>query len=381
MSYPHKQTGIVIVLLVIILSMLSIAVTGALPHLSAAYDHSAADPQTILTRSSDLLEARQALLSYTTLYPYLYGPGGAGPGHFPCPDIDGRQIRGETIWAQNLGPNPPCGSLLKSTGRLPNHISFSSHRYLVHSRLESDIDYQLSDKFVNNPVNRRVNPTTIQTGSSRIEPPIRLSTSMQSPGSSTLNSVATNISSAVVLASAKLSVASWTTQRLLAVYGLVCVERLFLYGLNVNRDEQPSAMTPPDHGDDIENEQCQRRVALLRQCAKAVNEESQRVVKLPAKIVLNLFSDLDLDDLQNTSDNELDCGWQDVPITNSTISIEGIPARRHWFYRNAWADWIQFHVSTKCIETDPVSCELTYLKPGELLSDSSDVLLSWGPKP
>jgi len=236
----NKQSGMVIVLLVVMLSLLSMVATGALHYVREGYSTAATDPRHILQQSTDLRNARQALLSYTALYPYLYGPGGAGPGHFPCPDLDGRHIRGDIVWALNLGPNPPCGSIQKSSGRLPNHISFSSHRYLVHARLESDIDYQLSDEFVNNPINRLINPAMIQSHASKSEAPVRLRTSIQALGASALSFAGTTLSSTAVLGSAKLSVASWIIQRLNLLYGEVCVAEVFADELLAGQVDQHS---------------------------------------------------------------------------------------------------------------------------------------------
>lgn len=377
-----KQKGVVILLLVVMLPLLSVAVTGALPHVRAGHAASTSNPSHLLDQMLELREARQALISYSTLYPYLYGPGGAGPGHFPCPDTDGRQFMGDTIWAVNLGPNPPCGSQLKSIGRLPNHVSFSSHRYLIHSRLESDIDYQLSEGFVNNPINRIVNPTTIQTHSLKLDSPIRLHTSIQSPGDSSVGPVGTHISSAAMLASAKLSVGSWAVQRLVTLHGEKCIEQLFVNGINAVPDDRPLDGSLSDNKDDVANEQCQqlvrlKLVELVRKCGVQENSDSQRVLKLPAMVLLALLSDISLVESRDGSVDETMCDSQGDSIVNASNTMEAIPVRRHWFYRNGWADWIQFHLSNECMSVGSMACKLSHIKTASDKAESLDVLLSW----
>ena len=73
--------------------------------------------------NAELGQSRQALLSYSALYPYLYGPKGAGMGHLPCPDTDSLLLE-SMDWSINHGPNPPCGNNPMAVGHLPSHISF-----------------------------------------------------------------------------------------------------------------------------------------------------------------------------------------------------------------------------------------------------------------
>lgn len=93
-----------------------------------------------------LQSARQSLLVYTTLYPYLYGPRGAGPGHLPCPDIDGSE-----------SPDPPCGNASPATGQLPRHVNLAGHRYAFVADVSSTYRYIAASDLINNPVNRQVN--------------------------------------------------------------------------------------------------------------------------------------------------------------------------------------------------------------------------------
>lgn len=111
-----------------------------------------ADRQTITS-------AREALIAYSVNYMELYGARGAGPGHLPCPDTDAKA--GSTIdqWKKD-GPNPPCGQQPVATGWLPRHANVNHGRYRFHSDARQRLWYAVANEFVNNPVNRIVNPAS-----------------------------------------------------------------------------------------------------------------------------------------------------------------------------------------------------------------------------
>lgn len=112
-----------------------------------------------------LLDARRALLAHVSAYPESYGPNGAGPGHLPCPDTD-TPLDADTRPSTGAppasfrgdGPDPPCGSGALALGRLPRHVSLPSHRELFHRERTQRFVYAVSTRFVNNPLNRIVNP-------------------------------------------------------------------------------------------------------------------------------------------------------------------------------------------------------------------------------
>ena len=110
--------------------------------------------------NAELGQSRQALLSYSALYPYLYGPKGAGMGHLPCPDTDSLLLE-SMDWSINHGPNPPCGNGPVAVGHLPSHISFSEERYMIHAGTGRRVEYTVSSTVINNPTNRPVNPDLI----------------------------------------------------------------------------------------------------------------------------------------------------------------------------------------------------------------------------
>ena len=114
-------------------------------------------PARFMAGQQALLDARQALLSYTSSYPVLYGPRGAGPGHLPCPDTDSFALQGQPGGVSDDGPDPPCGSGRLARGHLPRHVSLPAARYLFHTEPAQRLAYAVSTAVINNPLNRPVN--------------------------------------------------------------------------------------------------------------------------------------------------------------------------------------------------------------------------------
>ena len=149
----HAQSGAV--MLLILLAMLT---GGGL--LMASRVSTSVPLEIQQDRSRTLGMARQALLSYAVGYIDLYGPRGAGPGHLPCPDTDPMDDAPDALSWLGDGPNPPCGHGQVALGRLPRHISLPGHRYGFHGQPRQELWYAVSTGFVNNPVNRVVNPAS-----------------------------------------------------------------------------------------------------------------------------------------------------------------------------------------------------------------------------
>lgn len=112
-----------------------------------------------------LHESKVALIAYSLSYADNYAPGGAGPGHFPCPDHDSPDDGNP----RNDGPDPPCATQEQTIGRLPRitytgggRESTNALKMLEFYPLESMLDrqpwYAVSSGFINNPGNRVVNP-------------------------------------------------------------------------------------------------------------------------------------------------------------------------------------------------------------------------------
>lgn len=103
-----------------------------------------------------VLVARTALISYATSYQDHYGSLSAGPGHLPCPDLDfGTQGNVQSLVSS--GPNPPCGSTALSIGYLPRHIQLADERFIFNTDHAAGLWYAVSEKYINNPVNRIIN--------------------------------------------------------------------------------------------------------------------------------------------------------------------------------------------------------------------------------
>jgi len=108
-------------------------------------------------RTVELEQAKQALISYAVNYVDHYGPQGAGIAHFPCPDTDKPDPNHDDPWVRD-GPNPPCGRQRIAHAWLPRHVNTASGRFHFHNRYRQQLWYAVSDQFINNPLNRVVNP-------------------------------------------------------------------------------------------------------------------------------------------------------------------------------------------------------------------------------
>ena len=121
-----------------------------------------------------LNRAKQALISYAVSYADNYLPGGAGPGHLPCPDHSPINDGNEG----NDGPDPPCSRKSLLLGRLPRFtwsqdLANSTDTGIVRqqnkkrivfyadrSLRDEQMWYAVSRSHINNPINRAVNPGT-----------------------------------------------------------------------------------------------------------------------------------------------------------------------------------------------------------------------------
>lgn len=157
MRRSRGQNGYASLLALLVLLTGSAACLSGFPPLShqpSAY--------TLQPAAIELQSARQALLSYSASYANLYGPAGAGIGHFPCPDTDNQSNNLAPSSGDNDGPDPPCGQTLQSAGRLPRHINLPGQRYAFHALPDQRLDYRVSRRVINNPVNRMVNPALLE---------------------------------------------------------------------------------------------------------------------------------------------------------------------------------------------------------------------------
>lgn len=317
-----EQKGSVLVFLMILLTGISalwVSSLGSVRLMSGGAD-------SIVSQDGVLLfDARQSLLSYSALYPFLYGPRGAGPGHLPCPDTDGNQ--NPAIVSVVLdGPNPPCGSNPVARGRLPRHILLSEQRYLFHNESVQRATYHVASAFINNPTNRIMNsgvPDRTDDGALKVA--ARLATSGSDVDTP---SGAVPVFQKTMMQGIKPAVAAWLIDKASGRTGEPCGEY------------QPCALIPRTDPECIHNE------------------------------VLSLIVDTAVSD-ERCLEDKLD-----------EMTIDGVPALRHWFVRNQWLDWIHVTVSAECMEHPVQPCALVY-KPtaerGQPDSDHRFIAVRWLP--
>lgn len=311
-----------------VLAMLAVmlGVGGGWMAVAGSIGQGAASTTLLNTRTRhDLVDARQALISYSVLYPFMYGPASAGPGHFPCPDTDGLTENGLTIATgvnqRRDGPNPPCSALNWSEGRLPRHVVLPGNRYLFHSHFRQHYQYTVAGDVVNNPLNRNVNLSDMLNKSSRLA---AVEISIPDSGASTDPARVVITENALADATAS-SVAAWVIQR-------------SEHSVSASAD---STALPPD----------------------ACDENSVERVLLDHPLV---HGDLCVED------------------SLAMNTIEGVPAVRHWFIRNKWHKVVQIQRGESCNNpaTAAVECSLVYpLAMRKAMRDSGAITLLWNRSP
>lgn len=298
-----------------------------------------------------LIEARQSLLSYAALYPWLYGPQGAGPGHLPCPDTD-NPAQGKVFDHRGIsntdGPNPPCGKHSVASGKLPRHVRLSDRRYAFHTEPEQRATYRVSGEFINNPVNRIVNPSIVDS-----QAKFNLAAVVELPvAAKDLPGARVVLTHQVLLRSTLPSVAAWLIDKSQTLSRSWCDE--------VVPDVEISFL---NNGNGFNALRCTRFVAMVERC--------------PHEQALLLA----MDNLPETDSCAAD--------VLASLSLDGVPAARHWFVRNQWSEWFEFEKGEECtinrIDADP--CLLQFVLPfgqlnrqarDDLLVDQPRVRMHWG---
>lgn len=182
----------------VLLAVAGVLLAGsAVASLYVPRDGAAPRPGRALDELTRLVAARDALLAYTTIYPELYGPGGAGPGHLPCPDTDDS--------FRLAGPNPPCGRAV--SGRLPAHVTVSSTRVgLDVAAGGAPIGYRVGAAVANNPARRPLVPEAGGAGSRFRDPDTVAELALTDDGGTTLS---IEVRASELLAAAERRVAAW----------------------------------------------------------------------------------------------------------------------------------------------------------------------------
>ena len=258
-----------------------------------------------------LMDARQSLLSYATLYPWLYGPSGAGPAHLPCPDTDGYRkqdaLPESGMTQRRDGSNPPCASVSSSAGQLPRHTVLPGSRYLFHVEPWQRFDYRVAGNVVNNPINRIVNlqllSSTEQSALAHIS--LRSSVDASVVGEVVIKGKALRDSTAA-------SVAAWVKARVAKSSGSQC-------------------SSPADAGVVPDSVEADASAAI---CGDQLPTSTDCDVD---RLLLYL-----LDKPVQSSGNG--CLADNLQLN----TMEGLVATRHWFVRNQWHNWVDISYGQGC---------------------------------
>ena len=278
-----------------------------------------------------MIQARQSLLSYTSLYPYMYGPSGAGPGHLPCPDTDSQSSVSSQRPFAGDSPNPPCGSSHSSSGHLPRHVSLPGNRYAFHSEPYQHFNYTVYAHVVNNPVNRAVNPSLVVTEQSKhaVAAIIELANHATTAAQEVRSTV--RITNAALLEVVKPAVAAWIED---------AVEQS---GVGLCRTLTISGFNSAQYVSSEQTQRCRRLGELQAICV----DDSDEIGHAKADAILLLL----VDQLPQVDT----C----VSADSRESTIERVAAGRHWFIRNQWPEWVQIESTPECI-AGLIECSLIY---------------------
>lgn len=306
----QQQEGYALLVLVVFLLSIGGGFLSYMPSLSVA---TPAGFQFSKKNQHAVIAARQSLLSYAALYPYLYGPTGSGPGHLPCPDTDTQDgsARSPVVGVRRDGPNPPCSNPFFSMGKLPRHTVLPGNRYLFHAEPYQRFDYVVSGSFINNPINRILNLSNLNQFGSQ---PVSMLSVVAADGTRTEARV--SISSHALAVSVAPAVSLWLTQRVNALVERYC--------------------GPPHSPEGVTASQ---PLAIQDETVNCRNLFDEPLESCPVDRLLVLLLDQPL-----VQEGE-SC------LTNglAEYTLEGVPANRHWFLRNQW------HLSVSVESTDDCS--------------------------
>lgn len=314
-----------------------------------------------------MINARQSLLSYASLYAYFYGPSGAGPGHLPCPDTDSRVPVAIRRPFAGDGPNPPCGSSSNSNGHLPRHVSLPGNRYAFHSEPHQRFEYSVYADVVNNPINRIVNPSLLATVQSRNAIAATIESDVISTTVDVDRRPEVRITHAALLQAVKPAVAAWF---------LDVVERSQLgscQSLGENESSRKSVRTQETHDvsdagqsySSMLTQRCRRLSELRAMCHSTLDENGHAHGKANAVLLLLIDQLPEVD--------------QCVTEHPGDSTMERVAINRHWFVRNRWHEWLQIDTSEDCL-SGVIECSLVYVPENSIHATQSQphkLVLQW----
>jgi len=343
---PHqlRQRGGALVL--IMLGLFPIVATGvwlALGSGSAEPGRHTPGPRSANT--GQLVKAKAALLAYAVSYADNYRPTGAGPGHFPCPDLDPVDD-GNLL---NDGPDPPCGRLSRQIGRLPRQtfthaspelgdlprqsrkkrLAFHAHR----STRDQQPWYVVSPGFANNPLTALVNPA--------------------SGGKLQVDGVGQVVAIILAPGNALPGQASRRPGDRVADY---------LEGENADGDLHFSRRYDQVHNDQLISITTDELLPLVeRRVLGFVRRwllEYQRLA-CPAQLSCFPYAATGITCTAGKYRGGL-------PLLRGSCQsalapqglLDGVAPSRHWFVRNRWPDFIQYELAPECAAPAPVQCSL-----------------------
>ena len=243
-----------------------------------------------------LSNVKSALVSYAANYIDLYGPRGAGLGHFPCPDTDNNVE--STSWRYD-GPNPPCGVGVVAVGKLPRHLTGLTGRYSFHQQSAQQLLYSVSTRYINNPSNRVVNLDATSDEQAFLNQDVLARIAYPRTANDTEHSI---LIKRVDIHSAMLQRASeWVISKLLA---------------------------KQDHTDFTHILDCQ------------LNAELELLYWLGSAPL--------------RGDN---CESLEHALRDSTTLLEGVPYSTHWFFRNQWYNYITVALPSQCATLTSKQCK------------------------
>lgn len=272
MNGRQAQSGYGVMLVLLVMMTGSAAVLAPLLPTHSGVSHSS-----LPTVDAEMQFVRQSLLAYATVYPFLYGPRGAGPGHFPCPDVSGAD-----------GPDPPCGRQTVAKGRLPRHVSLPGRRHAFQSDVSQRYSYIVDSDLINNPVNRVVNDEVLEN---RVEAqPILARVGTEVHPLQSGSRISLPLTARSMIPGIRNVVAAWTVQRVNRLVGQDCI------------------------------------VQPVRTHAEEVVVQERQLIELIA---------------DRTEQGSLACiNEQSADSSEEDYLIEGVPASSHWFIRNRWHERI-----------------------------------------
>jgi len=313
MHNRNKQQGYAVLFMLTGLSAVAVGFTFSGP--------SKSQWQALTQDAYQLNKERARLIHYAVDYTNLYGSGGAGPGHLPCPDSDEGVLR--------PGPNPPCGGSPVANGKLPDGVTREAGRIALTSSLLNRSSYSLSRAVVNNPSLAMSSHTWPQEQDFE---PFGLGYALLTRPSGQYRTLTREQLARPILR----WVRAWLVWQML--------ETPLRHCSKANGLHQPKPPANNTH--------------LVGRCPGALNAEALSNTS-PAPVIASCILENQLCELSmNSALNWLTEGemeyWQDTPSAN------------HWFIKNHWIELFQLQAHPLCF-TRSVDCGLYYDEAEQLL--------------